>query len=311
MENLKSSNPDTKTVTANNVDLTSRDREQITTANWNAASFLQLLNMEKEAYASVKSESISVAGDDVLVKPYAYTALALVIHELMTNATKHGALSTETGRVNITMRRSKTDGAFHIIWQESGGPVVWPPKRVGFGSSIINSSIPHDLDGKVEVRFDPGGFFAEFTVPARHISEDKNDEAQQTISPNMPSQAQLSSKTAMVLEDSLLIALDMQDYLESLGAATVHIASNVKQAMAIIADNLLDIAILDVNLGDETSEAVAVKLDVMDVPFVLATGYAESHGMSDRFPNVPVVSKPVALDRLRTAIDKAMNKRPS
>jgi CheY-like chemotaxis protein len=112
----------------------------------------------------------------------------------------------------------------------------------------------------------------------------------------------------MVLEDSLLIALDMQDLLESLGCTTIHIASNVKQAMTIIAETALDIAVLDVNLGDETSEAVALKLEAIGVPFVLATGYAENHGLNERFPDVPVVSKPVVLDRLRAAIANAMHK---
>lgn len=99
---------------------------------------------------------ISVAGSLV-------TAVALLVHELATNAVKYGALSAPAGVVSLRLVSDK-DGEVCLEWAERGGPPVAPPARRGFGSRMIDGSLRAD-GGRVEAYFDPAGFRAEMRFP--------------------------------------------------------------------------------------------------------------------------------------------------
>jgi PAS domain S-box-containing protein len=90
-------------------------------------------------------------------------ALALLIHELSTNAVKYGALSAPTGRVTLGLA-STTEGKAHLNWIESGGPKVRPPTRRGFGTRLLDISLRNN-GGRVEPQFDPAGFRADIHFP--------------------------------------------------------------------------------------------------------------------------------------------------
>ncbi|MCH2076303.1 MAG: sensor histidine kinase [Rhodobacteraceae bacterium] len=93
-----------------------------------------------------------------------------MIHELVTNAAKYGALSVGSGAVQVATTQAP-DGSYEITWSESGGPpITAEPTRRGFGSTIIERSIPYDLKGEAEVTFAPTGLTARFVVPANFIS---------------------------------------------------------------------------------------------------------------------------------------------
>src|SRR5262249_36009717 len=92
--------------------------------------------------------------------------LGLALHELATNAAKHGALSTEQGRVAIA---SRVDGGnpsqLHICWDEHGGPRVAASVRRGFGTRLIEEALAYELDGSVRLSFAPEGVRCEIDVP--------------------------------------------------------------------------------------------------------------------------------------------------
>lgn len=104
-----------------------------------------------------------VEGDEVALSPQIATALGLVLHELATNAVKHGALSTMSGNVRLVWRM---DGdRLCLTWRESGGPVVSAPARRGFGSVLIEQSIPYELGGSVRLDFAPAGVECTIRIP--------------------------------------------------------------------------------------------------------------------------------------------------
>lgn len=105
----------------------------------------------------------SIEGDDVLIPVESASALGLVLHELATNAVKHGALSTPSGSVSVSWRRDS--GRLCLTWLESGGPLVSEPSHRGFGSILIEQSIPHELGGSVDVSFAPTGARCAITLP--------------------------------------------------------------------------------------------------------------------------------------------------
>ena len=94
-------------------------------------------------------------------------ALALLLHELGTNAVKYGALAAATGRVKLSATTT-AEGQAHLNWVESGGPEVRPPARRGFGSRLLDISL-RNSGGHVSARFEPKGFCADIQFPVGRV----------------------------------------------------------------------------------------------------------------------------------------------
>jgi two-component sensor histidine kinase len=109
----------------------------------------------------------SVEGDDVHLQPKAALTLAMVFHELATNAAKHGALSDGgAGKIDIAWQVEPTaHGRMRLRWQESGGPPVTRPGRKGFGSRVIEGGLARELDGEVRLDYEPAGVVCQIIMP--------------------------------------------------------------------------------------------------------------------------------------------------
>ncbi|RZM29509.1 MAG: PAS domain S-box protein, partial [Sphingomonas sp.] len=120
-------------------------------------------------YQRNDGERLVVSGDDVEIDDRSATPLALLFHELATNATKYGALSNEAGRVEI--RVGRTVDRVTIVWQERGGPpVTEPSKAAGFGSQLIEMSAVRQLGGKITRDWDPTGLTMTIDMPGGALS---------------------------------------------------------------------------------------------------------------------------------------------
>lgn len=133
----------------------SQTHNALTRSGWSGASLRDLLEQEFAPYASGQ---VRLEGEDVDLEPRQALALGMVFHELSTNAAKYGALATPEGLVSVEWRRDR--GRLELSWSERGGPPVGPPTRRGFGSQLIQGSIVRELDGSVELAYDPDGFSA-------------------------------------------------------------------------------------------------------------------------------------------------------
>ena len=211
------------------------------------------------------------------------------------------------GRLSVRWERLD-DGACRIVWQEMDGPTVQPPAREGFGSVLIRRSIPFDLGGKAVVDYAPEGLRAEFEVPARFISWAGQSPAPQLVEREEPTRQirsdLLEGRHVLVVEDQFLIALDLEDELQSLAAASVDVVGTVADALALVAVTRPHLAILDVDLGGETTEPVAERLAELGIPFLFATGYDEAP-LAKRF-GVGVVRKPATREALQAALAEAL-----
>jgi two-component sensor histidine kinase len=115
----------------------------------------------------LRTQRFSAAGDDVRLQPKAALSLAMVFHELATNAAKHGALSTDAGRVSLTWQVEpfSKGSRIQLHWKESGGPPVAPPGRKGFGSRLIERGLAQELNGEVCLVYDPTGVSCQIAMP--------------------------------------------------------------------------------------------------------------------------------------------------
>jgi len=275
--------------------------DNITAKNWGPASLARLIEAELAPYCGTERARFRLTGDDVLVAPEAYTILALVVHELATNSAKYGSLSSRAGRVEITLARTAF-GDLALSWRESGGPPVTAPTRHGFGSTIITRSIPHDLHGEADVRYKLAGVEAEFLVPARYLAAPEAGSRRLPAPAPDPMRADRLPPDAparvLVVEDSIIIALDTEENLKRLGVSEVRLESSVTGALAAIAGDPPDFAIIDFNLGGESSEPIADALRAAGVRFVLATGYAEGAGQFERLGAEAVLRKPYGMTEI-------------
>lgn len=280
-----------------------RAHEQITRDNWSAAALRGLLETEADAYLGKAAARIVLSGDEVLLNPQAFSTAALVFHELVTNSAKYGSLS-DSGAVDVTWRRDE-DGALHIKWAESGGPPVKEPERQGFGTTIIRRSIPFDLQGDADVRFEPDGLQAMFRIPAPHVifpdAQTARDIGAQRAAARVAGSSGdriLAGRSVLLVEDNLIIAMDGEDILSRLGADYVTTAGSVAEALDAIARQRFDLAVLDVNLGSETSFPVAEKLAGEGIAFAFATGYGDTLERSGPLELAPVIAKPYTIESL-------------
>jgi light-regulated signal transduction histidine kinase (bacteriophytochrome) len=284
--------------------------DNITAKNWGPASLMRLIEAELAPYCGADRARFGVVGDDVLVAPEAYTILALVVHELATNSAKYGSLSARAGSVEVTLARTAF-GDLSLRWREAGGPPVTAPTRSGFGSTIINRSVPHDLGGEADVRYKLAGVEADFLVPARYLAAP--DGAARTLPSRPPEPQRNPAATSaashpgrvLVVEDSIIIALDTEENLKRLGVGDVQLESSVTGALAAIADSPPDFAIIDFNLGGESSEPIADALRAAGVRFVLATGYAEGAGSFERLGAAAVLRKPYGMTEIERLLADA------
>ncbi|WGH79543.1 HWE histidine kinase domain-containing protein [Jannaschia ovalis] len=287
-----------------------RAHDQLTKEDWAPAPLRRLIEVEAAACPGDGRARIAIGGEDVLLMPEAFTTLALVLHELVTNSVKYGALSNGDGQVAVRFAR-EADGALRLDWRERGGPAVRAPDRQGFGTTIIERSIPFELQGRAQLDYAVTGVEASFHIPGRFWREAPRPSGSEpaATTTTAPDAQPLAGKVLLV-EDNLVIAMDACDKLKKLGAETIHVTNSVAGAMEKLGAGGIDFAVLDVNLGTETSEPVAHALAARGIPFVLVTGYGEQGQIRKTYPPSPILQKPYVLGGLRSAIADLLERTP-
>jgi PAS domain S-box-containing protein len=148
-------------------------QELLSASRWQGISLTELVHCELAPYAT--SNNAKINGPEVVLKPEAGQAVAMVLHELATNAAKYGALSTKEGRVMIRWDR-QLNGRPHsrlvFEWQEIGGPPVVAPGEPGYGTSTIRELIPYEFHGVVDLVLARDGVRCRLELPADWLSND-------------------------------------------------------------------------------------------------------------------------------------------
>jgi two-component sensor histidine kinase len=138
--------------------------------DWRGVSMLELAERQLQHFVDDETTRVSYVGPMVMVDPKAAQNLGLALHELATNASKYGALSTPGGGVTLTW--AMIGGRFRVEWREVGGPPVTPPETRGFGQVVLERLASDALEGQVKLDYAPDGFIWSLEIPATYLVDD-------------------------------------------------------------------------------------------------------------------------------------------
>jgi PAS domain S-box-containing protein len=144
-----------------------RAHDILTRETWEGADLWDIVGSAVDLHQSSGPTRFKTQGPPVRLEPRIALALTLALHELATNAVKYGALSNETGWVEIVWKVEEPNGGPHLSleWRETGGPTVVPPRRRGFGSRLIERSLAGELGAEVRLTYKPAGASCTIDVP--------------------------------------------------------------------------------------------------------------------------------------------------
>jgi PAS domain S-box-containing protein len=146
----------------------SRVQTRLARDQWDRTDLSKLVGEELAPFGRDVAGRFQISGPPVPLSADAAQALAIVVHELATNAVKHGALSVTAGRVAVAW--SLGAGRLALSWTETGGPPVSPPSREGFGTRAI-TLLAQQLEGDVELIWMDEGLACSLTIPARNLND--------------------------------------------------------------------------------------------------------------------------------------------
>lgn len=153
-----------------------RANDLLTGEKWEGASLADVVTHALTAIGGSEQRRFHAEGPLVRLSPKVALSLSMAMHELATNALKYGALSNETGRIDVRWdllrSRDSADERFRIEWRESGGPAVTAPSRRGFGSRLVERGLAGELGGTVQLKFEPAGVVCEIDAPLDLYNEE-------------------------------------------------------------------------------------------------------------------------------------------
>ena len=265
-----------------------------------------LIDEELDA-CKAEHSNCSLHGPELALAPKPALALSLAIHELAINAVKYGALSVPAGRVDISWQYDDSNRV-ELLWRESGGPTVSPPKHRGFGSTLIERALALETEGHSKLAYDPDGVTRAITLPVSAVQRVGADNIAVSahVEPEKRSAAPAADRRILVVEDSALVPMLIEDVITQVGWEVVGPALRLSDAVVLAKQEAIDAALLDVHLDGEISWDAADILRERAIPFSFTTGYDSATILPERFANCAVVSKPFQAEEIEVALERLL-----
>jgi PAS domain S-box-containing protein len=280
----------------------------LSATRWEGADLGKIVEEEMAPYHANHRQRVITGGPAVVLLPATAQAVALALHELATNAAKYGALSTETGTLGVTWRAE--GDALVLDWTETGGPPTAEPARLGFGLTIVRSSIEAQFRGGVSYEWRREGLRCTLSIPAAQIAAPPAAaEAPAPAPADNGTRRSLADMRLLIVEDELLVSMLIEEILGELGATVAGPYGRLADGLAAAKAERFDGAILDLNLAGESADPLADLLLARGVPFVFITGY-QRESIDRRYANVPVLQKPVDAAALESVLLTLLGSEP-
>lgn len=277
-------------------------------SGWKEVSIRAIFLSQLSGISDLIGTRVRLQGPELELAAGAVQSMAMAAHELATNAMKYGALSNNSGGVDVawSVVEQEAGPVLKISWVEHGGPKVSPPGRTGFGTRVLRNVVQDALDATVQMDYRPEGLSWSLECQARNaLSSDVQRVGKSEIRSAEPAAL---GKTVLIVEDEPLIALELKEILSDSGYAVWGPANSVASATALLTESDPDCAVLDVHLGGETSEAVAQRLQAAGTPFVILSGYSTEQ-LPSAYRGAPSLSKPLEPRQLLAELRKMLEAR--
>lgn len=279
----------------------SRAHSLLAASRWDGANLESLLRDELSQFIGETSPQISYSGPSIILEPASVQLLGLIVHELASNAARHGALSVPTGQLDIswTLKNHEVE----ISWVEKGLSLDGQPSHKGFGTTLLDRLSDDSGEGSVERHWTAEGLTAIIHVRTHRApsTPQKNTPIVAAPKDNRTSRS-LNLPSVLIAEDEVLTAIDLEHRLGDAGYRVIGPANTVAEARTAIEHDLPKIALLDANLGGERSYGLAAELRAAGVEIVFCTGYEELENLPEGLEDCLIVSKPFRDETLLGAL---------
>jgi PAS domain S-box-containing protein len=281
---------------AGRIQALARAHSLLTQATWQDAELAAIIQ-DQLLIENGTDPRVSCMGPSVSLRPQAALHVALMIHELGTNARKYGALAYAQGRLAISWSlHANGIRTLRLKWSEDNGAGCKHPaiKEPGFGTALIQSIAGH---GNAHMTSALRGVEWDITLalpqtasgrtnPSPQVGLGQNNAGSPTTIPTA-----LSGKRVLIVEDEPLIALELMAMLEAARAHVVGPARSMRQARELIHEQTLDAALLDINLAEERTDELAAALLRRKVPLAFVSGYGRET-LPPAFQTAALIAKP-------------------
>jgi PAS domain S-box-containing protein len=277
-----------------------RAHDLLIAAEMAGADLAEIVAGELAACGAAGDARVAIDGPALMLEPRAAVQMALVVHELLENARRHGSLARAGGRIEIGWHVAAGPQGRRLVfdWHERGGAPAPAAVSTGFGFSLIERGLAAN-GGTATRRGAEDGLTWEISLTLPELPA-VLPPAAPTRSHEAPRASQppaIAGCRILVVEDEPLVALEMVAQLADAGAMAIGPAGTPEAAAWLIEAEPLDAALLDANLGGKPVDELATALDARGVPFAFVSGYGRSE-LPEGFRARPLLDKPFGSETL-------------
>ena len=268
---------------------------------WDGVRLDELLEQELSPHAG-GARRATLAGPPLVLSPDMAQSMAMVLHELATNAAKYGALGDPGGQLDIRWELG-ADGTLRVVWQErlvGRAQVPAVTESGGFGTTLLLRIVEDQLGGRIERDLGPDGLRCEIALPLERALPPENPE------PAPLGQRSGPAGSILIVEDESVVAVDLADMVRELGYDVFDVAPSLEKGLAALEKGTPSLTLLDANLGGVSSEPIADLLARRGVPILVTSGYAIEPDAPGGLARYPRIEKPFSASLLRVKLAEAL-----
>jgi PAS domain S-box-containing protein len=270
----------------------SRAHTLLSVSRWEGAEMGALVNQELAAFMD-EGRRVAIDGPNLVLDAVAAQPVSMLLHELATNAAKHGALASPDGRLTVSWQRDGASDGLVLVWDEDGGPPVPADRPEGFGSLLIRSTVEAQLGGTIDLDWRPCGLRATLrlgvSVLAAALPSTTPATTRTGAATLATTRAAANGLRVLVVEGDETVGRELATTLFALGHAAVGPVRDLAAALAAVQAGTFDIAIVPLELDGVSTRPLAERLEARGMPF----GYCVDGGADpDGWPDAPLIGRP-------------------